>query len=253
MHAFFKKNTARQFHRLLAYTVAFLLFWLSLSGVLLNHTEDLKLNDVKIQQPWLLSWYDIDTPEIEQAFHLDTDWVIQTNQAIYWNQTALPFQGNIRSIVQNDDFLFIMLANDLALLTDTGDLIERIPLPAALRSQEISTQPNLSFFKHNNQVIVATKNSQAWQISDDFTQLIPVQTNTQTDWIKLPPINSQNAPADIQKHLVNTFDSPLTLEKIILELHNGYFFGKIGPWLIDLASLLFILMVLSGIRLHLKK
>ncbi|WP_442908695.1 hypothetical protein [Hydrogenovibrio sp. 3SP14C1] len=43
------------------------------------------------------------------------------------------------------------------------------------------------------------------------------------------------------------------MEKIILELHNGYFFGKIGPWLVDLASLLFILMVLSGIRLHLKR
>jgi len=253
MVALFKKHVARKFHRLLAYTVAILLFWLSMSGVLLNHTEDLKLNDVKIQQPWLLDWYQIDTPTIEQAFQLKTDWVIQTHQAIYWNETALPFRGNIHSIVQNDEFVFIMLSNDLALLTSSGDLIERIPLPVALRNQDKSTQSDLAFFKQNNQVIVATKNSQAWQISDDFTQLIPAQVDNKANWIELPPITSQAAPEEIQKHLMDSFDSPLTLEKIILELHNGYFFGKIGPWLVDLASLLFILMVLSGIRLHLKK
>lgn len=253
MHAFFKKHTARKFHRLLAYTVAFLLFWLSLSGVLLNHTEDLKLNDVKIQQPWLLDWYQIDTPTIEQAFHLKTDWVIQAPQALYWNEKPLPVQGHIRSLVSNDSFLFIVLANELVLLTNTGDFIERITLPEALQRQNLATPSNLDFFTQQNHVILAAKNSQAWQISEDFTQLLPVQTNNKADWIKLPSINSQAAPADIQKHLINTFDSPLTLEKIILELHNGYFFGKIGPWLVDLASLLFILMVLSGIRLHLKR
>ncbi|QBZ83346.1 PepSY-associated TM helix [Hydrogenovibrio crunogenus] len=253
MVALFKKHVARKFHRLLAYTVAFLLFWLSLSGVLLNHTEDLKLNDVKIQQPWLLEWYQIDTPKIQQTFQLNKDWVIQTLQAIYWNESALPFRGNIHSIVQNDEFVFIMLSNDLTLLTSSGDLIEQIPLPAALRDQKATIPSNLAFFKQDNQVIVATKNSQAWQISDDFTQLIPAQVDNKANWIELPPISSQAAPKDIQKHLMDTFDSPLTLEKIILELHNGYFFGKIGPWLVDLASLLFVLMVLSGIRLHLKK
>lgn len=253
MPVLFKKHTARQFHRLLAYTVAFLLFGLSLSGVLLNHTEDLKLNDVKIQQPWLLDWYHIDTPKIQQAFQLNADWLIQTPQAIYWNETPLPFQGNIRSLVSNDSFLFILLSNELVLLTDTGDFIERIPLPDALQRQDLIIQPDLSFYERDNQVILATKNSLAWQISADFTQLIPVQTDNKADWIKLTTINNQTAPADIQKQLMKSFDSPLTLEKIILELHNGYFFGKIGPWLVDLASLLFILMVLSGIRLHLKK
>lgn len=253
MPALFKKHTARQFHRLLAYTVAFLLFWLSLSGVLLNHTEDLKLNDVKIQQPWLLGWYQIDTPKIQQAFQLKTDWVIQTSQAIYWNETPLPFNGNIRALVNNDSFLFILLSNELILLTNTGDFIERIPLPEALQHQNLTTQSDFSFFEQDNQTLIATKNNQAWQISEDFTQLIPVQADNKADWIKLPTINNQTAPADIQKQLMNSFDSPLTLEKIILELHNGYFFGKIGPWLVDLASLLFILMVLSGIRLHLKK
>ncbi|MDG4812879.1 PepSY domain-containing protein [Hydrogenovibrio sp. 3SP14C1] len=253
MPALFKKHTARQFHRLLAYTVAFLLFWLSLSGVLLNHTEDLKLNDVKIQQPWLLEWYQINTPKIQQAFQLKADWVIQTPQALYWNKTPLPFQGNIRALVSNDSFLFILLSNKLILLTNTGDFIERIPLPEALQSQNVTDPSNLDFFTQQNHVILAAKNSQAWQISEDFTQLIPIQTDAQASWIKLTIINSQAAPEDIQKQLMNSFDSPLTLEKIILELHNGYFFGKVGPWLVDLASLLFILMVLSGIRLHLKK
>lgn len=253
MPTLFKKHTARQFHRLLAYTVAFLLFWLSLSGVLLNHTEDLKLNDVKIQQPWLLEWYQIDTPKIEQAFQLNADWVIQTPQAIYWNGTPLPFQGNILSLVSNDSFLFILFSNELVLLTNTGDFIERILLPNALQHQDLTTQSDFSFYERDNQVILVAKNSQAWQISEDFTQLISVQTDNKADWIKLTTISNQTAPADTQKQLMNSFDSPLTLEKIILELHNGYFFGKVGPWLIDLASLLFILMVLSGIRLHLKK
>lgn len=253
MFTFLKKQAARKLHRMLAYTVAILLFWLSLSGVLLNHTQDLNLNETKIQQPWLLSWYGIDTPKIEQAFHLGTDWVTQTNQAIYWNETALPFQGKIRSIVQNNGFVFIMLPSNLALLTDSGDLIDRIPLPAALHSSATSMQSDFAFFKQNSQVMIATKNNQAWLISEDFTQLRPLKSDTKSDWIKLARINSQSAPTALQKQLLSSFDSPLTLEKIILELHNGYFFGKIGPWLIDLASLLFILMVISGVRLHLRK
>jgi len=247
-----KKQFARQLHRLLAYSVALLLAWFSLTGIALNHSDDLKLKDIQIQHPWLLSWYQIEPPKIKQAFQLNEDWLIQTQQTLYWNNTPLPTQGSIRFLVKHDAILWILLPNHLMLLTDTGDFIERIPLPPTLRSENTTTQADLSFYQWQQQRIIATQNHQAWLISDDLTELKAMDIQSKTEWRTISSIKPQAAPTVLQQNLMKTFNSPLTLEKIMLELHNGYLFGSLGPWLVDLSALLFILMVISGIRLHLR-
>jgi uncharacterized iron-regulated membrane protein len=43
------------------------------------------------------------------------------------------------------------------------------------------------------------------------------------------------------------------VERVILDLHSGRFFGKLGPWLFDIAALLLILLSLSGAWIWLKR
>lgn len=246
-----KKQFARQLHRLLAYSVALLLAWFSLTGIALNHSDDFKLKDIQIQHPWLLIWYQIDPPKIKRAFQLNDNWLLETQHRLYWNETALPFRGKIHSLVSQGPMVSILLPEQLILLTDKGDLIEQLLLPEPLQSST-QTQKSPQFYQAHQTLILANQNDQAWLLSDDLTTLKAMDAPATIEWQTLDTIQPQVAPKALQQTLSHSFNSPLSLEKVLLELHNGYFLGAVGPWLVDFAALLFVLMVISGIRLHLR-
>jgi len=45
----------------------------------------------------------------------------------------------------------------------------------------------------------------------------------------------------------------LPMERVILDLHSGRFFGRAGPWVFDIAALLLILLALSGTWIWLRR
>lgn len=247
---FVSKAHARKLHRFIAYTAAAFLLWMSLTGFLLNHSSQLKLADLKIQQPWLLRWHHINLPKIEQSFPVDKHWIVMTNQGLYRDaHKILTTDGSIQAVLQGSGLSFAILTDSVLLLSEQGELIDRIALPNALLkpfSHEIQYQHT------ENHPLIMLHNEQALALNAAMThirEIPPSQLKNPTD---LEVISEAHLPEKIKTSLRQNAN-PLTLEKLLVELHNGKFFGNAGPWILDFLALTFIMMIISGIRLHLKK
>ncbi len=243
-----KKSSARKLHRSLAWVMAFGLIYVTLSGVLLNHSKSLDLHEIQIKNPWLLEWYGQSAPVISQSFAINQHWISRINQNFYWDDKTLTLQGEIQQIISHQSFVFIRLDKQIAFLSDSGELIDLIAFP------ENISEPNASRLFVNQQQIYLINNDQAWSLNADYSEFVlNSEYQIPTFKIKVAETNKNPLPEVLKTKLLALAPSNLTLEKIILELHNGYFLGPIGPWLLDLFALLILITIISGIRLHSKK
>ena len=45
----------------------------------------------------------------------------------------------------------------------------------------------------------------------------------------------------------------LTLERVVLDIHSGRFFGKFGVYVVDFFSVLFLMLSITGLWIFLKQ
>jgi hypothetical protein len=126
--------------------------------------------------------------------------------------------------------------NTLLLLTSEGETIELIPIN---KIEKIGVNSL-------HQTIIESK--QLTLYSDD--NLISWQPYTKRDisWSKPMPL-----PTLITNKIKKTARSNiLPLERVLLDLHSGRFFGNMGVIIVDITGVLLVLLVLSGCTIWLK-
>ena len=226
-----------KFHRYIGLSSAIVLLMLAITGIALNHTEELKLDTQMIESESILNWYGIQTPSNLHSFPTQTHWFSQSGQQIYFDHTSLRKTENILiGAIETNDFIVAAFNNTLLLLTSEGETIELIP------TNEIKKIGVNSL----HQVIIQSK--QLTLYSDD--NLISWQPYTKRDilWSKPMPL-----PIFIANKIKKTVRSNiLPLERLLLDLHSGRFFGKIGVIIVDITGVLLVLLVLSGCTIWLK-
>jgi hypothetical protein len=61
-------------------------------------------------------------------------------------------------------------------------------------------------------------------------------------------------PKAIEKRIIRRYQGRgMPVSRILLDIHTGRFFGKIGTWLMAMASILFLLLSLSGLYMWIRK
>lgn len=235
------KKSLRRLHQALAYLVGVGLILLALTGFLLNHTQDFGL-DSPVKQTWLNDWYQVPSVEIKQSVQLNQARLTQINDQWFWQTQPLPFKLAQANIYQSDTWVYLLNDTQLTLLTSDGDWVETLPLPDAF---------SLSLhFPVNDQLAKLETRQGLWQLTSELEwQMLTNDSTSQP----LQRQTSMPLPKDQYQALMAHFPSPLTYEKVVLELHNFWFFGPIGPWLLDGLTLLILLMVFSGWVLKKKK
>ena len=231
---------ARNLHRFIAYVAAFGLLLTTLTGVLLNHTHHLELDKKAIQSEWLLNLYGLKKPEISISVKVNDSWLVQVNQTLLCNQQILPVSGDVKQVIHIDDFVYLLTASQLHVLTSEGDWVESLDLPVSLKQ-------SLARFVQYEQGMIGLKLEQAeWQMNEDFTALKQVKEQSS---IELQALTFTQPPEALKAEILGDFPTGLSWEKVMLEMHNGYILGPIGPYALDLFAIVFALMIISGIRL----
>ncbi len=209
---------------------AFLIF-LAVSGVLLNHSQDLRL-DATAVPAWIAVRYYRSEPVT--GFEVESNYFYRVGSTLFMNSTAVETcqVGPVGAIKTTTDYV-IACDDELILLTEDGTLIERLGashgVPAGITS--------LGF-------------------SNDVLQLhLPVSTvafdlNTLTSrpvLTRVPTAVTRPAPGPVPLDLL--MQESVSLEQVILDLHSGRFFGSVGVWVADAVAVLLILLSLSGIKM----
>ena len=76
------KRSMFHWHRQLGLVVSIFVIILSISGILLNHTEKLNLDSSHIKSTLLLNWYGIKNPVIK-SYQVEQNWISHIEDKLY--------------------------------------------------------------------------------------------------------------------------------------------------------------------------
>lgn len=227
----------RMWHRWAGLLVAIFALELSVTGVLLNHTDDLKLDQQPVQSSGLLSWYGIRAPEQIPAYTVGDHWVSQWGQQLYLDDQALPNppEGELLGAVPVQGLIALAWSERVWLLTNAGQLAMSWDAASDMRRpvQAIASDGERLWLRAGDRLLRSDTALLNWL--DDDTAGVP--------WVSATALPAHLRQA-IERHYLGR---SLSWERVVLDLHSGHLFGRMGPWLVDAAGVLLALLALSGL------
>lgn len=241
----FKLKSLHVWHRYAGLAAALFVTLLAVSGIALNHTEGLALDSRYVQSRWLLDWYGIEAPDSALGTTTPSGRVTLLGTKLYFKD--VPQQGEFEEFygtVAKDGMLIVAVDHDLVLLTAEGEYLERLTegdgAPGEIERLGLDA---------DGQLIVST----ATGLYRSDSQLLdwqpwPGAADT-VSWSTPQPIMGA-AIAALQADYLSRI---LPWERMILDLHSGRLLGSFGPWLMDAAATLMLLLAGSGVLIWWKR
>lgn len=235
-------------HRRIGITVSLLLIWLSISGVLLNHSADLSLDQQRVTQGPLMSLYGMQAPEI-QSYRVRSHWLSHLGgKVLYFDDWELIYcEGPVGGAVWVADMMAIACADALILATEEGVLIERLTdLPAG-------TLPIIRLAPAEQGLYLQTGKKTLLLDLDQLT-VTPYEASlestesTESTSNAIPWALAAELPDARRERLLRLYSGAgLSWERVLLDLHSGRSLGLIGLWLLDSIAILLIILSVTGI------
>lgn len=226
----------QKWHRRMGLGITVMVFFLAVTGILLNHSPALDLARKHLRADWLLSWYGLESPDIT-GVQIDGHWLSQAGEhSLFLNTIPVadcppPLYG----AAQTSGLLLALCRETLVLLTPSGELIEKLDTVSGLPMDMTQLQVR------EEQVYIG--NGQNTYSIDLDSLAVTVQTPLNKGW---------SAPVTVPEQLANQLregdeQAGISLETLILDLHSGRFFGTVGVWFVDLIGILLCVLAVTGI------
>lgn len=226
----------RSLHRSLGAVVALFVLFLAVTGVLLNHTSDLKLDKQYLTWPWLLQHYGVTTLQPDAVYLLDQKVISQFGTQVFVDANPVTHvQRPILGGVVLDELIVLATDDSLLLLSPEGEFIERLGATTGVPPMI----QNIGLF-HGDPVIQTREGS--WRSDFMLDQWEPISLQG-VGWSVPQPM-----PESIEIQLEQYFHGKgVSVEQVILDIHNGHIVGKYGVWLLDILAVLLVILSLTGI------
>jgi hypothetical protein len=233
-----KLRTLFRLHRALgAFAAAFVLM-LAVTGVLLNHTEDLRLDHRYVSSNLLLDWYGIKPPRASRSFRVDGHWVTEMGERLYFDRSDLADLGSspLVGAVGVPGIVVVAQHEGLLLLSPSGQRIEMLQegqgVPAAV--QRIGTDAA--------KVVVSTPKGD-YRADGELLQWDKVHDAQGVVWASPQPL-----PPALEEALLKKYRGQgLPWERVLLDLHSGRILGRPGEILVDLVGLGLLFLACTGV------
>ena len=234
-----KASKARRFHRLLGAGAAVFIIFMVLSGVAINHSNGLGLDQRQLAQPLLLDWYGLGEPEHIRSFALGENWLSFAGSQVYLDGNHVATLSNAVGAIANSGMIIAAGSDELLLFDHGGHLVERTtwspPGAGSIEAIGLLTS-GVAVVQSKDQLWLADKELLGWnQSSDPVTPIWSV---------------SAVAPEFVNKTIKEQYRGDgLNLERVLLDFHSGRIFGTAGILVYDLLALAVGFMAISGLVL----
>ncbi|MDX2479269.1 MAG: PepSY-associated TM helix domain-containing protein [Desulfuromusa sp.] len=238
-----KKRTAstmRRLHRSIGAGAAIFVFFMVLTGLVINHSNGLGLDQRHVSQPFLLGWYGLGKPENIQSYAVGDDWLSFAGSQLYLNDKPVATISDGAGAVPLGELLIAAGSDELLLLDQQGNLVERIPW------SPIGTASIDSIGLNANAAVTVKSSGQLWLADSDLLNWQRTgKINGLVQWSKSEP-----APETMQQAITRVYRGKgLSLERVLLDLHSGRIFGTAGVLVYDLLALGLGFLSISGLVL----
>lgn len=236
-----RRSALATWHRRLGLTAAVFVLLLAITGLALNHTDSLRLDERFVGAGWLLGWYGIEAPARAEGFRLEGSTVTRLGERVYLDDRLVEQDVDALSgAVSTDGFIIVAVDGELLLLTAAGDRVERLGredgIPAGIRAVGTDADGRL-VVRTASGIYRADPQLLTWEPSGSASNAVRWPEPVAPDPALLASLR--------QDYLSNI----LTLERVLLDLHSGRILGRYGPWLMDAAAVLLLVLAVTGVWL----
>jgi hypothetical protein len=236
-------STIRRLHRSLGAAAAVFILLMVLSGIVINHSNSLGLDQRHVSQPFLLGWYGLYAPEQIHSFATGDNWISFAGSQLFLDGSQISSVSNGVGAVFSNNMLIAASSDVLLLLDGSGQLIERQPWgpPEAGPIESIGLLPD------GNVVVKST--GQLWTADAELLSWQPAkETISNPTWSTSEP----TPPPLIQTITQQYRGEGLSVERLLLDFHSGHIFGPIGVFIYDLLALAVGFLSISGLVLWIR-
>ncbi|WP_299795412.1 PepSY-associated TM helix domain-containing protein [uncultured Shewanella sp.] len=228
----------RPWHRGLGIISALFILLMALSGILINHSNQLSIDTTHVEQSWLLDYYGI-TPPAQIDIYQTSPFKLASSDNLIWvdNRLAVEADSSIKGVLSLGRVLVAVDSDNLYLLSKEGELLEK---------QDASTglPRGIEAIGFDEQLWLKTDTG-TFMADDDLIEWNQSQPLAAIDWSE--PLAADSVIDERESIALQARSSHLTWERVLLDIHSGRFFGSLGPWIMDLVALALIIMAISGI------
>ena len=225
----------RSLHRSIGATIALFMLLLSITGLLLNHSIDLKLDKHYLTWPWLLNHYGVSSVQADAVYLLDHSVIAQFGTEVFVDAKPVTHtQRRLLGGITLDDVVILATDDALILLTADGEFIERMGAAAGVPPMI----QNIGLY--HGEPVIQTRQG-LWR-SDFMLEKWESISLQGVGWSAASPM-----PESIKQELVHYIHGEgVAVDQFLLDLHNGRILGSIGVWLLDLVGVLMIVLSLTA-------
>ena len=236
-------------HRTIGIVSSLFLILLAVSGFILHHSTDIGLDQRFVGNALLLSWYEIDEPEISQSFVQGEHTLSRIEDTLYFDSHPLYGSFGVLAgfVPAQSGYVAATTNGQVILLTTSGEIIEilgsihGVPQRISALGVDEKSDPG-PIIRSEEGIHRLDLTTLGWEeIDSSAAGTIGWSTGG-----SLQPGSSDLIRADFASRL-------LTLEKVFLDIHNGNILGGFGKWLVDIMAGLFILMAITGLWIWSRK
>lgn len=231
------RRTVLAVHRWLGGLSALFLLSLSLTGLALNHTEWLGLDQTAIRAPFILKRYGMSTgSDIVSTPLKSGQYISRLGGRIYLDSEAIATAGELIGVREEAEFSVVVTDGGLLLLTPDGELVEQLEV-TSLPMEAIA---GLAAAPGGDAILI--DDEQAWRVTEGWLDFEPYAGE-----YTVRPMPTAELPEPLRQELLNTFQGDgVPLYRVMLDLHSGRLFGWAGRTLMDLSAVAVIVLISTG-------
>ena len=225
----------RAVHRILGLAGVVFLVALLVTGVTLQHAEDLGLDNTFATNPTLIGWWGIEPPAAYTAHQAGPALVVLLGDTLFvGDQPLADGLDSLVGAVETGEFILAAASTTLVVSTQEGDLVDRLAAPATI--YRVGQSASGAVIDTNKGLLAADPALMNWSPRNDVD---PVQWS-----------GSVAVDPDVIEDLQRRFLArTLSWERIMADLHSGRVLGRFGPLFVDLVAITMIVLGITGLIL----
>lgn len=222
-------------HRRAGVAVVLFAIFLTVTGVLINHSNALGWDKERLASIFWLQLYGVTLQPVENGFELAGQWVSNAGGRLMIDEQvisecAAPLSG----VVKTTDAAVALCNDSVVLFTSEGQLIEKMPLVGDAKKGLGIVGDGVVSREQDALVSLDTLSGQ-WAPYNHSSVAIQWSQPTPLPMPLAMALQFQNVPED------------LTWERLLLDLHSGRLFGNAGVLAVDVMGLLIMSLAITGL------
>ena len=234
------RSMLKTWHRMAGLFAAVFLLLLTVTGLLLMQADDLDLNNRYVSNDGVLDWYGIRPAPPPLTFAANKNLITQVGGRLYFESNfLLRTDSQLIGATPAADEILVATTDGLVLVTTGGKVAEKMDETVGIPH----APTHLGTIGDGTIVLKSADGLFIFEPLSARFQSAPANLSVRWQDPTVAPAGTIEA---INRNYRGT---GLTLERIIIDLHTGRLLGPLGVTLITIASILLLVLIVSGIIL----